>query len=800
MTGKKRRRIKIIMYRQYKILMLATSMEYGGGETHILELSKYLKSNGVEIKIMSNKSGLFEKEIKDAGIEHIFAPFHSRNLFDMQKSKKTLKKIIKSYKPDVVHAHSRIPAFVASGICKKFKLPLVTTMHGTFKQSFLLKHATKWGDYSLYVSDDIKDYWKKYYKLKDGYMTKTVNGINTELFNVGNQIVGRDDLGTPSIKTNANSDLRHAGVVVPYEIKQEFNIKPEEKIILSISRLENRSGFNLAFSAEKLCEIAEDIYNKNNNTRIIIVGDGELFGNVKNMTDKINARLGFEYIILTGRRADAHKFCIACDVSVGISRFALEAVSCEKPVIMCGGMGYLGRFTKENSDKCEISNFTCRDFGYPDDINNNLLNEILFCLDESNKDIIKTDTNFGADLVREKYSVKKMADDAYSVYQKAVLKYKNYDFVLSGYYGYNNIGDDTLLFTIISNIMQIKPDIKICLLTKNPKKAQEWFGGYFANISAKSRLNFPGMRKAIKKSKALVFGGGSLLQDSTSGRSFGYYSWLLKTAQKLGRKTILYANGIGPLYSKKNKRKTEDLIQKITLATIRDEESYNYLTGMSLLSKEKEKIYLTADEALTVRQNKYLDAYKKDFKEFIKGDYIVISVRKWKYADSTFFASLAAATDIICRENHLIPVYLVMQSGDDKKISEYLSQLNNKAYFANINGDIEKALAIIRSAEAVISMRYHTLIFAAVFDIPMIGIAIDPKIKSFLHEIFNGDTYTAEPKNFSKDILTEKFDILMSNKEDAKNKINYAAERLCAAAMTNSELFLKAMELELDYE
>ena len=755
------------MYKPYKILMLATSMEYGGGETHMLELMRYFKSNGVDMKIMSNTNELLEKEINASGIEHIFAPFHSRNIFDMRKSAKILKKTIKSYQPDVVHAHSRIPAFVASGICKKFKIPLVTTMHGTFKQSFLLKLATKWGDWSLYVSDDVKNYWQKYYKLKDGYMTKTVNGINTDLFSPENNINNHD-------------------------IKQEFSIKPEEKIIFTVSRLDEQSSF----SAIKLCEIAGDIYNNDKNTRIIIVGDGKIFTDIKNRADKINKKLGFEYIIMTGRRTDAYKFCAACSVSVGISRSALEASACEKPVIMCGDMGYLGRFTKENAEKCVISNFTCRNFGYPDDVNKTLLNDIFYCLDPNNKDIIDSDAKFGSELIREKYSVKKMADDAYSVYQKAVLKYKNYDFVLGGYYGYGNIGDDALLFTVISNILEKKPDIKICVLTKNPKKCQNWLDGYFANIIAKPRFNFLKVKKAIKKSKALVFGGGTLLQDSTSGRSFGYYAWLLKTAQKLNKKTILYANGIGPLYDKKNKKQTENLMRKITLATIRDEESYDYLNKMEL---NKDKIYLTSDEALTVKQNKHLSAYKKDFKEYIKGEYIVVSVRKWKYLDADFFGKFSAAIDIICRENHLIPVYIVMHPKIDRKISEHLSTLNGKAYLADVGGDIEKILSIVRSAEAVISIRLHALIFAAAFDIPMIGISSnDPKVKSFMRDLFDNDDYTVGLKDFSKDRLTEKFNILMANKENVKNKINGAAKSLCEKAGANSELFLQAMEFDIE--
>jgi len=757
-------------------------MEYGGGETHVIELSKYFAENGIEVKIMSNDGELFEKDIENTGIEHIYAPFHSRNIFDMMKASKILKEVIKSYGPDVIHAHSRIPAFIASGICKKFRIPLVTTMHYQFRQSFLLKLATNWGDYSLYVSEDIKDYWLKYYNLKKGCMQKTVNGINAGLFNA------------------ENNDFYTA------EIRREFNIKPEEKIILTVSRHQIYSSY----SAVKLCEIAEDIYSRDKNTRIIVVGDGELFGEIKSKADAVNNKLGFEYIIMTGRRKDVQRFCKASDIFVGISRAALEAMACEKPAILCGDHGYLGRFSRENAEKCVTSNFTCRSFGYPENINRVLSDEIFFCLSPGNKDTVAQDVKFGADLIREEYGVKKMADDAYSVYQKAVLKYKDYDFVLSGYYGYGNIGDDTLLYTVISNILQKKHDMKICLLTKNPKKFQKWLDNHFANITAKHRFNFFRVRNSIKKSNALVFGGGTLLCDNTSTRSFVYYSYLLKTAQKLGKKTILYANGIGPLFNKKNKTELKNLIRNITLATIRDKESYDYLMNLGEEITGKDKIYLTTDEALTVKENKYINTYKKDFKEFIKNDYVVISVRRWKDLGSDFFAEFSAAIDSICRENNLAPVYLLMQPSTDKYISEHLSSLNGRAYLANCGGDIGKVLAIVRSAEAVISMRLHALIFAAAFDIPMIGISYDPKVKGFMNSLSSASIsadantdagenyYTVELKNFSKDVLTEKFRNLMSNKTIVKNKISEAAKRLREKAQSNSELFLKAMDV--DYE
>jgi len=46
----------------------------------------------------------------------------------------------------------------------------------------------------------------------------------------------------------------------------------------------------------------------------------------------------------------------------------------------------------------------------------------------------------------------------------------------------------------------------------------------------------------------------------------------------------------------------------------------------------------------------------------------------------------------------------------------------------------------------------------------------------------------------TKDKLTKKFDALMSDKENIKNKISDATEKLCESARENAELFIDAME------
>ena len=753
--------------KKYRLLMLTTSMQYGGAETHILELARYLNLDGCEIKVMSNADNqdLFTQEIEKAGVEHIYAPFDSRSVFAMRKSAKILKKVLKEFKPDIVHAHARIPAFVAARICKRVKTPLVTTMHGTFLNTPLLRLLTNWGDYSLYVSGDIIAYWSieltKAYKIKPGYMTQTVNGINTDLFN----------------PAASGSDIR-----------EEFNIKDNEKIILTISRLDAKSSY----SAVKLCEIAEYIYNNDKDTRIIIVGDGEIFEDIRAKALEINKKLGFDYIIMTGRRADTYKFYSECSVFVCISRSVLEALACGKPVILCGDYGWAGRFTRENAERCEATNFTLRGFGYPENINQELLDEIFYCMNEDNKKEISADCEYGVSLINSKYSVKKMADDAYSVYRKAELKYKKYDFVLSGYYGYNNIGDDALLFSLLSNILKLKDNLKICVLTRNPRKIQKNLDNYFPNIIAKPRFNLLRVPIAIKKSRALVFGGGTLLQDITSSRSLSYYLWLIKLACKYKKKAILYANGIGPLYNKKNQAKVRNIVKYIDLATIRDEDSYKDLIDLGM---DKSKVYCTADEAVTIRDyHNYNENETRDLKEYIKNKYIVVSVRKWQGLGNEFFEKFSAAVNNICREYNFTPVYIVMRPEEDRAISQRMADTHGQAYVANTSGDIDEILAIIKSAEAVISMRLHALIFASAFNVPMIGVSYDPKVKSFLELIYEDNNYAVELDEFSENIIIEKFKLLISNHEAIADEISVRAQNLREQAEQNARLFLEEME------
>ena len=68
-----------------RILMVTMGLDIGGAETHIVELSKQLKTMGHDVAVVSN-GGVYVEEIVAAGIRHYAAPLNRRSLPCMLRS------------------------------------------------------------------------------------------------------------------------------------------------------------------------------------------------------------------------------------------------------------------------------------------------------------------------------------------------------------------------------------------------------------------------------------------------------------------------------------------------------------------------------------------------------------------------------------------------------------------------------------------------------------------------------------------------------------------------------------------
>ena len=161
-----------------KILMLTSSFDIGGAETHILELSKALTQKGHIISVASAGGEYVEALIKN-GIFHTTLPLNSKNPFKMLFSYNILKKTIIENHYDVIHTHARLPALIGSMLSKRTSVPMVSTAHWVFSLKQPAKMLTRWGSKSIAVSADIKNYLTDNYKIYQDNIKVTVNGIDT---------------------------------------------------------------------------------------------------------------------------------------------------------------------------------------------------------------------------------------------------------------------------------------------------------------------------------------------------------------------------------------------------------------------------------------------------------------------------------------------------------------------------------------------------------------------------------------------------------------------------------------------
>lgn len=354
------------------------------------------------------------------------------------------------------------------------------------------------------------------------------------------------------------------------------------------------------------------------------------------------------------------------------------------------------------------------------------------------------------------------------------------DVVISGYYGFRNNGDDALLMSIIKDLKSKKPDIDIVVLSKNPKETQRIYG-----VKAVARENAAAVICELLKTKLLISGGGTLIQDGTSTKSLLYYLWIIKTAQLLGKKIMLYANGIGPLNSARNIERTRKVLNKVDLITLRDEISYDELKKIGV---DKPEIKVTADPAFV------LEAAKADDNEILSAynipedkPLLCVSVRGWKHCTPDFCDIIAKVCDYACYKYNMHAVFLPMQPQKDYDITMEIKQkMNAPATVVKAGYDIDRLLALFGQMHMCMGMRLHTLIYSAVACVPLVGLVYDPKIVGFLDYIGN-DNY-CDTATLTEDELRDTVDRCVAGYDEQRAKLVGNHEKLKQKAEQNAAM------------
>ncbi len=734
-----------------KILMALMGLEIGGAETHVVELSKELVRMGHNVTVASS-GGVYVNEITDFGIPHVTLPLDSKNPFSMLKSYFGLKKLIKKEKFNIVHAHARIPAFILGKLARRMGFKFITTAHFDFKVSPFYRKTSEWGEYQLAVSQDLKNYLVQNYGANPDNISVTINGIDTEKFNAAR-----------------NTDA----------LIRQLQLNPDAKQVLYVGRIDEEVAEAALLLAENAHKIAKDVPS----TQIIIVGGGTAFEKLSELADKSNILAGYDCVKLAGPRTDVADFTALCDVFVGVSRAALEAMAAKRPTVLAGAQGYMGIFSEDKLECAISNNFTCR--GEAKTTGELIVSDVCRILNSSEPELNDIG-EYNHRIVKEYYSVSRMALDHLKVYENAGSGLRETaDVIISGYYGFGNLGDDTLLRSLIASLREEKPDIKITVLCAKPSKMRSLYGARCIN-----RYNLPAIIKEMRHASILINGGGNLIQDGTSKKSLLYYTGIMRLAREMGLKTVLYANGIGPLYNDISRKRARLAIDNCDLITLRDPESLEFIRELGC-TDAADKARLSADPAFAGLENdpKWIEFILKREGLDTSDKYFMVSVRsgntltdgKTNY-DGRVVENLSTAINSIIDKYGFTPIFVPFQSKIDNEMTTKLAESCNRGI--TLSGlSATELCGVIDVCEFVISMRLHLLIFAASRRVPMIGLSYDKKVDSFLHYI--NSPQLADIRSFESDELLCMVDTIISEKESIKASLEEKSNEF--RALTKSD-------------
>lgn len=370
--------------------------------------------------------------------------------------------------------------------------------------------------------------------------------------------------------------------------------------------------------------------------------------------------------------------------------------------------------------------------------------------------------------------VSQTAEQHLETYNKFVLcnKYRHGDIIISGYYGYDNVGDDSLLPPMVEGIRKRLPDAKITVLARHPKKVAR-----ICKTRTVNRFNLFGVLSEMKHARLLISGGGSLLQDGTSKKSLFYYTYIINAAKKRGLRVMIYANGLGPLSAPASRKSAAAAIEAADYVSLRERDSLELLGKLGVKREAK----VTADPALllTPASDTWIDHVQK--REKIAGDFFLVSVKDGNTFDGEktgrdILGSMAQDIRTVADKYSMAPLFVPMYPSRDTEITKRIAGMVGCGKVLQ-SLTARELCGLIKRARFVIGTRLHMLVFSASMAVPLLGITYDPKIDAFL-EYIGERGRMLDIRELADGELLAAVDTIISEESEIRARLSTAAEML----------------------
>jgi len=339
--------------------------------------------------------------------------------------------------------------------------------------------------------------------------------------------------------------------------------------------------------------------------------------------------------------------------------------------------------------------------------------------------------------------------------------------VISGYYGFGNLGDEAVLAGMVSTFQELAPQVVLAVLSAAPQETETLHA-----VNAVPRSDLFAVLRAIRRCDLFISGGGGLLQDRTSQRSLLYYLGLLYVAQRCGCKTMVMGQGVGPLLRASSRWLAGRALSRTNAITVRDEQSALLLRQIAPKAPPAE---VTADLAFAMPVPRRapgaaradvaqgFDPALADLKVCAtrktaeqRGERVIgVSLRPWA-GQERWLPEVSSAVNVL-REEGFKPLFIPFHSPEDRGLCRCLAYQGAASMSDDVGADTssglsggvpsppsldklveaadnlttpQQVLGIIGETGLLLGMRLHSLVFGAMVGVPCVALAYDPKVEA----------------------------------------------------------------------
>lgn len=222
--------------------------------------------------------------------------------------------------------------------------------------------------------------------------------------------------------------------------------------------------------------------------------------------------------------------------------------------------------------------------------------------------------------------------------------------------------------------------------------------------------------------------------------------------------------------------------------TVRDEVSLDKLKEMGI----RKPVALTADPSLILTLPGAVEGRRALSLEGIPTGkpLLGVSVRSIPHRpdlEDKLFPVLAEALDNLAKDFNFQPVFILFQYPEDmREASKVIALMKESSSVIFRICRPHEILALISQFDLLIGMRLHSLIFAAMNAVQMLGISYDPKVEAFMKSV--EQPCLDVNRELGAEALRRKLSEVIADKEKIKNVLTNKKQILQQKAQFNFEL------------